>query len=159
MREIQLTQGQVALVDDDMFERLNQFKWFAIRRATGYHATRQVQTPRGKRNLYMHHAIIGLPPKGCDTDHVDRNGLNNMRGNLRFVTRRQNMQNLNKSRTTSRHPGVYWYKSRHKWAAGYYVGVRRIHLGLFESEEAAAATYRAAIHARGERMLGEVACE
>lgn len=154
MKEIILTQGKVAIVDDDDFDRLNQFKWFAIKRGRNkYHATRQVLTEKGKRNIYMHHAIIGKPEKGYDVDHKDHDGLNNTKENLRFVTRRQNMQNLVKDGMTSKYPGVYWVKARGKWAAGYWIKDKRYHIGCYTQEDDAFMAYREAVNSIGEQML------
>lgn len=154
MKEIQLTQGKSAMVDDEDFERLNQYKWFAIKRGENkFHATRQVITEKGNRNFYMHHAIIGKPEKGYDVDHKDHNGLNNTRANLRIVTRRQNMQNLVKDGMTSIYPGVYWVKARMKWAAGYWIKEKRYHVGFYLCEEQAFCAYRRAINSLGEQML------
>ena len=153
MKEIQLTQGQAAIVDNDCFDEINHYKWFALRRGVKFHACRRIKTDKGDRNFYMHHAIIGRPPKGYDVDHIDRNGLNNRKANLRFVTRRQNMQNLDKSNATSRYPGVYWHKAKKKWATGYYIGDKRYHIGNFDTEQDAFDAYRKAICNLGERML------
>lgn len=70
MREIKLTQGKVALVDDDMFDELNQFKWIADRGRKTFYARRW----NGERNIKMHHIL--LPPIfGYVTDHIDRSCL------------------------------------------------------------------------------------
>jgi hypothetical protein len=153
MKEIILTQGKVALVDDEDFDRLNQFKWFVLIRGIRCRAARQVETEKGKRNLYMHHAVIGKPAKGYDVDHKDHNSLNNTRENLRFVTRRQNMQNLVKEGMTSKYPGVYWVKARRKWSAGYWIKNKRYHVGTYTKEEDAFSAYREAINSIGEKML------
>jgi len=153
MKEILLTQGKIAIVDDEDFNRLNQFKWFAIRRGNKFHATRQIKTENGNRNFYMHHAVIGKPEKGHDVDHKDHNGLNNTKDNLRFVTRRQNSQNLDRGNMTSKYPGVYWNKDKKKWRAGYSANRKRHHIGWYSREEEAFEASRMTINSIGEQML------
>lgn len=94
MKEIRLTQDQVALVDDCDFERLNKFKWFAHKGRNTYYAQRNSPKINGKqRTIFMHHKVIGKPPVGKMSDHEDGNGCNNQRYNLRHVTNRENSQN------------------------------------------------------------------
>ena len=156
MKEIELSQGKVALVDDDMFEELNQHKWCVDKGGNTFYAQRQLPTINGKRHkIKMHHAILGKPPKGFEVDHCDGNGLNNQRHNLRFVTRRQNQQNKkNKIKPkTSQYPGVYWHKTVKKWTAQIYVDKTRKHLGLFVDEVEAFETYRKAVNAIGMTVI------
>lgn len=108
-REIQLTKGQVALVDDQDFDWLSGFKWYAhVRTEEGkFYAARSKVVgfglPQGKYNrrqrriiVLMHGEIMGDVPLGMTIDHEDRNGLNNQRYNLRFVTHQQNVINSSK---------------------------------------------------------------
>jgi hypothetical protein len=133
MKEVQLTQGYVALVDDEDLDRVNQFKWCAriIRRDDKsvrlIYAHRAVRT---KTNVWtvqlMHCFILGI--KGID--HRDGNGLNNQRYNLRPATKSQNKCNT-KLRTdnTSGFKGVYW--DTNKWQASIRVRGKSIRLGRF----------------------------
>ena len=118
MKKIELTQGQVAIVDDDLYEELNRFKWHVARMGKLFYATRKLPTINGKQPmLYMHHEIIGKPQKGYVTDHISGIGTDNQRCNLRHVTQRQNCQNIKNIRTTSKYPGVTWHKEVDKWQA------------------------------------------
>ena len=154
MREIQLTQGQVALVDDEDYEKLNQFKWYAFKGWNVFYAGRQSSKVNGKcRKLRMHHDIIGFPPKGLQTDHRDGNGLNNQRENLRFATNRQNQQNRKHQGKSSRYPGVCWQKNDKKWQANIQINGKLKYLGNFKTEKEAFEAYRCAVEELGEKML------
>lgn len=149
MREIGLTQGMVALVDDDDYERLAEHKWFAHRRPKFYAARRR---PRGTGMIHMHREIMGNPPKGPEVDHIDGNGLNNQRSNLRLVTHSQNMANSRPYvSNTSGVPGVSWHKTKEKWQAYIQKNGRWIHLGYFDDfNDAAKARKDAALKYFGE---------
>ena len=80
MKKVKLTQGQCALVDDEDFEKLNRFKWFADKPKTGdtFYARRNLPMINGKQSkILMHHAIIGKPQKGFEADHCNGQGLDN----------------------------------------------------------------------------------
>jgi hypothetical protein len=156
MREIELTQGKTALVDDSDFERLNQFKWFAQKGKITFYARRMSPAINGKQGVInMHHEIIGRPPIGLMSDHEDGNGLNNLKSNLRFVTNRQNSQNKQNIKKTSKYPGIYWHKKGKKWHARIQINGKTKSLGLFTDEREAFEAYRNAVNALGERVIGE----
>jgi len=120
MKLIQLSAGLYAMVDDEDFEALNAHKWSAAKRKHTHYA---VRTLTGGRLVYMHRVILGAAP-GTDTDHVDRNGLNNQRSNLRNATRQQNLLNRGKRKgTASIFRGVSPNRGRWgAWYAGRYIG-------------------------------------
>lgn len=146
MREITLTRGQVALVDDDDFEWLSQWRWYAQSNGRGgFYAARRArhQGPL----IYMHRLIAGTE-NGLITDHVDGNGLNNQRSNLRSATQLQNMMNrIGKTAGSSRFKGV-WFDARQsgarKWRSAIRINGKLKYLGRFEREEDAGAAYAAA---------------
>ncbi len=152
MKKIKLTQNKVALVDDEDYEYLNQFKWCAHKDTKTYYAKRWVNT---NTMITMHHEIIGYPPVGFETDHKSGNGLNNQRYNLRNVTHRQNCQNKKNIIKASRYPGVSWHNQTKKWRARIWINVASKHLGLFFTEIEAFNAYRNAVHALGETVIGE----
>ncbi len=89
MKEIKLTQRKVALVDDEDYEYLNQWKWCTAKIANTYYVTRRQKLGNG---LSMHRLIMNTP-KGMEVDHIDHNGLNNQKHNLRNCTHQQNTMN------------------------------------------------------------------
>jgi len=142
MREIQLTQGKVAYVDDEDFERVNQHKWCAHKIGNIFYAERAV-TIDGKRILqYMHRFIMGDNPLKPCVDHWDGDGCNNWRLNLRPCTRRQNQMNQkSRKNSSSKYKGVCWIESRQKWLAQIRVNGKMGFLGYFIIEEDAARAY------------------
>lgn len=155
MKEIQLTQGKVTLVDDQDFDFLNQWKWFAHRDRNTFYAERAV-CPNGRKyqkTLLMHRVILGVPAN-LQTDHVDGNGLNNSRANLRICTNQENQRNrIAQPNTTSRFKGVAFHKSTGKWQSFIVVNKKSHYLGLFDSEVEAAHAYNEA----AQQLFGEFA--
>jgi hypothetical protein len=146
MMPIQLSQGLNTIVDDEDFERLNQHKWCALKSSNTYYAVRTSHKIGCKNEIiYMHSVIIGTP-KGSVTDHINGNGLDNRRVNLRVVTIRENKQNLH-IKKSSKYPGVCWNKDSKKWQANIRICGKKKHLGLFEDETAAARAYDVALAA------------
>lgn len=115
MKEIKLTQNKYALVDDENFEKLNKHKWYAFRGEKVFYAGRKKKID-GKTHLIIMHRIINKTPKGKETDHINGNGLDNRRKNLRSCSHQQNAINrgLNKN-NTSGYKGVSWSKKLKKW--------------------------------------------
>lgn len=147
MKTIELSRGRdQAVVDDEDYEYLNQWRWQVIIRGNTKHAMRrkhlyvdedgnQVQT-----TIYMHRLIAERA--GIDTsqliDHIDRDGLNNQRNNLRPATKKQNAENtVSHSHNTSGHRGVSWYKQTKKWSAQITQNGKKIHLGYFSDKDEA----------------------
>lgn len=145
MKEIRLSRGLVAFVDDADFDRLMAWKWHAFDGCSGnVYAARNGRLEGGKRcHIFMHNEIL-VPPPGLITDHWNGNGLDNQRHNLRPATRAQNMWNRAPNKVgSSRHKGVYWHNQHRKWCASIQVGKRRFHIGLFANEGDAARAYAA----------------
>lgn len=144
VREIPLTKGYVALVDDEDFERVNAFKWFASEQFRSDGSVRvygQRSQYRGK-SVMLHRFILNAPV-GMEVDHEDGDGLNCQRVNLRLATKAQNAMNRRRpSNNTTGFKGVSRFHQK------YAVKVRRdralIHIGTYDSPEFAAAVYDAA---------------
>ena len=124
-----------------------QYRWCMARRHRVDYAVAQID-----RQQHFLHVLLMKPPKGQEVDHVDSDGLNCRRSNMRVVSHWQNM--LHKRRAinkSSRYKGVYWYKDRSCWVAHITTDGKMRFLGYFWDEEDAAIAYdNAALTAFGE---------
>ncbi len=150
MKTIQLTQGQVALVDDEDYDFLNQWKWNASKSKKDhtFYAKRIEYLPGGlgkvRKTIPMHRLILGITSSNL-VDHEDHNGLNNQRYNLREVTVSQNKMNVNSYKgSTSSYLGVSWDNEQKKWISQIKVQGKRKYLGRFVDEKLAAEAYNKA---------------
>lgn len=155
-REIRLTKEQVSIVDDDDFEYLSQWKWFAKWNASsrGFYACRSERRNGKSGTVWMHRQIMQAewPTR---VDHVNRQGLDNRRSNLRLATAAQNNQNARlREDSTSGIRGVNWRKDSRKWRARIAVEGKKITIGLFDKIEDAKAAYAEAAR----KYHGEFAC-
>lgn len=150
MREIILTKGYKALVDDDDFEIVNQFSWHAaVKKATGkVYAYAYIGGGRKNSHKMSMHRLLIEVSDGHFIDHIDGNGLNNCRNNLRTCSQWQNSANRGKPenrqsnrKPSSRYKGVHKPKQTRKFAAGIMSLYVETHLGYFESEIDAARAY------------------
>lgn len=142
-KRIALTQGKFTIVDDKDFEWLSQWKWHAEKANTCWYAARNISGQPGKK-LRMHRAILN-PPPGMEGDHINRDGLDNRRCNLRICTTSQNHMNTRKQRRSSgRYKGVSWAPSKQKWQAEITCRGERHWLGRFDDDCEAARAYNAA---------------
>ena len=149
-RRIPLTRGKFALVDAEDYYRLAKFNWHAMLGRTTTYAARRAS---GKA-IKMHRVIMDAP-EGLVVDHIDHNGLNNTRTNLRLCTAAQNCRNvLLNNGSTSRYKGVCWNKNLKKWSAATRFNTKTYHLGYFEDEIDAAKAY----DKRAVELHGEFAC-
>lgn len=137
MKTINLTQGQVALVDDEDYEYLAQFKWNAHKSGVTYYAERHAPVDGKQYYVKMHREIMNTP-KGMEVDHIDHNGLNCQKSNMRNCTHKQNMTNQ-RPRGKSKYRGVSWSERMGKWHG--YISNPPTHLGYFDSEEETARRY------------------
>ena len=147
MKEIQLTRGMVALVDDEDHERVAQFKWQALQ-GSGSDCWYAVHSRRPEKggNIPMHRLIMNAPV-GAMVDHINGNGLDNQRANLRLASNRQNQHNTTRAWGRSGIRGVVWDSNpalKSHWFSSIRVEGSRINLGHFMTKEEAAAAYRAA---------------
>ncbi len=152
MRKIPLTQGMVAIVDDEDYATLSAFKWYAAKQPNGrFYAVRDVRKDNKRLHVRMHREILSADVD-YDVDHKNCNPLDNRRENLRIATRAQNLRNCRKrSDNTSGYKGVSWHKASKKWAAYIHVSCKKINLGLYLTPQEAHAAYSmAAEHLHGE---------
>ncbi len=151
MKEIKLTQGKVALVDDEDFEELNKFKWCARKDRNTYYAVRRNKELK-IGNIQMHREILKVKDKTLLVDHRDHDGLNNQKNNLRVATAAGNSKNRQSRKgSASKYLGVYWAVNNNKWLASIRNNGKNIYLGYFINELDAAIAYNiAAVEIHGE---------
>ena len=142
MREILLSQGKIAQVDDEDYEWLTQFKWCVVNQHGYWYVERKIRYGCNRMSQKMH-SLIMQAPKGMQVDHINHNGLDNRRSNLRICTRAENQHNRLpiKRNQTSIFKGVTWNNTCHKWRARISINNTRILLGDFNSELEAAHAY------------------
>ena len=137
---VPLNQGYEAVIDAADVHLVAGFNWTASVRRRKDGSVLKVYAGRierpGNRCIRMHRLIAGTPD-GADTDHIDSDGLNNRRSNLRTATRSQNAQNSKvRIDNSSGIKGVFKVKS--KWRAIIWVDKRKITLGTFVNRDDAA---------------------
>ena len=131
MKKIKLTQGKIALVDDELFKELNKHKWCAVKGGNTYYAVRR----ESGVIVYIHRQILNLNSgDGKIVDHTNHNGLDNRRKNLRIVSHTKNCRNhrgclLN----TSGYTGVHWNKRTKKWSTQIKANYKTVYLGEFNN--------------------------
>jgi hypothetical protein len=143
MLEIPLTQGKVALIDDEDLALVSAHKWRAMRARNTWYALTRVPDPSkrdGRRTVGMHRLIMDAPA-GVEVDHENHNGLDNQRTNLRLAPDDGNRRNRRvNSNSTSGYKGVCWDKRDRKWRAQIQFDGKR-HSGYFDDPTDAALAY------------------
>lgn len=138
MKEIKLTQRKTVLVDDEDYNFLMQWKWYAIKMGYNFYAVRSA-TINGKRQLILMHREIMETPQNMEVDHRDMNTLNCQKYNLRNCTHRENMINK-KPRGKSKYSGVSYFTQK-CIVAQISINKKQTYLGTFKTEEEAARAY------------------
>jgi hypothetical protein len=147
MIEVPLTRGKVALIDDEDARRVLAHKWRHLWGKSGHeYAITNIRAGGRERVVYMHRFILEASP-GVTVDHINNNGLDNQKSNLRFASPAQNSRNR-RAHEGRKYKGVFQEKPGWKWRARIFVGGQRFHLGSFDTPEEAARAYDAAARAR-----------
>lgn len=142
MKEIQLSRGLVSLIDDQDHDLVRQYSWYASKDGNTWYARTNISIEPQKRRTLRMHILILNPPHGFVCDHVDGNGLNNCRSNLRIATQSQNIANSRLTQNkTSKYRGVYWHKRDRRWCSKIRFHGKDFHIGHFDSEIDAAMAY------------------
>ncbi len=135
MQTIELTQGQVTIVDDIDYDFLMRFKWYAAWHRNCFRAVRSIPVDGKQKRLHMHTAIaerMKIGPKLID--HRDQNSLNNQRTNLRSATNSQNQHNRGApSNNKTGVKGVSLQKAIGRYQARIKLHDKRYHLGYFDT--------------------------
>ena len=141
-RRIPLTQGKYALVDPDDYPRLMRYKWYAAKYDHTFYAVRNfwLKFEKKKIKIKMHRVIMNAPAD-LIVDHINHNGLDNRKANLRLATPAQNARNSLRHRNRSGYKGVCYAKTRRKYRAVIWHNNKRIHLGYFDSKISSALKY------------------
>lgn len=138
MKRIPLTQNKFALVDDEDYDWLMTWKWCANNMGGHtYYAQTSLPRSEGHGVLLMHRLLLVYPSNGLMVDHINHNGLDNQKSNLRIVTRRQNAENR-RNHGSSKYPGVSWNETRKLWQSSLQYDRRSKTLGCFPTEIEAA---------------------
>jgi hypothetical protein len=155
------------LFDEEDRELVESHIWYVLPRGNTYYAQANIPHPdggwyiypSGKRRqrrqttLFLHRLLMN-PPKGMVIDHINHNGLDNRKENLRICTNAENVRNSrNSQNNTSGYKGVCWDKSNKKWKARIGKDYKQIHIGCFDILEEAARAY----DAKAKELFGEYA--
>lgn len=148
MRKLELTKNSFAIVDDEDYDGLNQWKWHCL---NGKYAARSVWDSKTKsKKMVLMHTEIMKPKLGKLIDHKNQDGLDNRKENLRLADKATNGMNRGlPSNNVSGYKGVYWYKGGRKWM----VKVDAIYLGIFSDIKEAARAY----NKKAKELYGEFA--
>jgi hypothetical protein len=144
MKKIKLTQEKYALVDDEDYDFLSAWKWYAYKNENEntWYAGRNIGKRPNQRRVSMHRIISKVTSSNILVDHKDRNGLNNQRLNLRICDKSQNRQNSKKrSNNTSGYIGVTWRKDSNTWRVQITVRGEHLRIGGFTNPKDAAQVY------------------
>jgi hypothetical protein len=156
-RRIRLAGPKYAKVDPADYKRLRKYEWFTKKGTNSFYARRYLPAGKGKKEslIYMHQEIIEVP-QGMVTDHINHDGMDNTKANLRPATYSQNLYHRKKRSGAiySKYKGVHWHKLHKKWAGRITFEKKTIHLGYFYSESEAAKAYDDA----AKKYHGQFAC-
>lgn len=156
MKLIPLTQGKFAQVDDEDYEYLNQWKWYAHNCSDLCYARRSYRSDGGvKIFVTMHRIIMKTINTKLQVDHKDHNGLNCQKYNLRICTSSENCRNRRKGKriSASKFVGINWVKAKGRWVSLIYINRKIKYLGMFKNEIDAALCYNEA----AKKYFGEFA--
>lgn len=140
MKEIKLSNGHIALVDDEDFERVSAIKWYAVKIKHHVYGATGIKIGEKRKVLYLHRFIMEVTERSKVVDHRNGNTLNNTRANLRVVSNAENGQNRTRlaKNNTSGFRGV---SKDGKWQASIHIGKKKKHLGTFDTKEEAARAF------------------
>ncbi len=139
-----LTRWHVAFFSPDDLEKVSGGVWYSDHRRDATYAARLTQTKNFRTKIYLHRLITGAT-KGVTTDHIDGDGLNNRRENLRVCSNIENCRSRHKARGRSKFKGVLWNRQNQKWKANITIDSRLKHLGFFDDDVLAARAYDRAV--------------
>lgn len=133
MKKIKLIHGGTAIIDDVDYQNVKDIRWYADKHRNKHYATGCLHS----KHIRMHQIIMGKK-EGFEIDHINGDGLDNRRSNLRFVTHSQNLMNF-KSKRIFR--GVYWSEEKKKWRVYICLNYKTTFCGYFKDKNQAALAY------------------
>lgn len=138
--EIRVGRSSVAKVDFCDFEIVSRYKWSKVGQEHCKYAQMQKRS-QDSVHVKMHRLILDVP-KGVVVDHINGDGLDNRRANLRSCSHGENLRNSRKHcKSSSAYKGVYWSKKECRWIAQLVLSGKKIYGGRFKHEEDAARRY------------------
>jgi len=150
MKHIVLTQGKSAVVDDDDFELVNRFRWYAVncsgiiyaKTGSSYASTHiNGKRKRWQAHMYLHRFLLH-PPEGFVVDHKNSNPLDCRRDNMRICKQKHNTYNRRKLTIgQSKYKGIKFHGRDCIWEAHIQIEGRRYYLGRSRNETLAALLY------------------
>ncbi len=153
-RRIPLTRGKFAIVDPEDFDRLNCYRWYASRDNHTCYAKRYVSKAQRQKNnasAFMHREVMKYKLSAARStlsanllvDHINHNGLDNRKANLRVVTPAENSRNkrLFAKPSASGYRGVWYNPNKKRFRASITFNYKKIHIGSFKNPKAAAKAY------------------
>lgn len=141
---VPLTQGKFAIIDIADVPLIENHTWCVVKRGRSLHAMRGVRPSQGRsyESIYLHRAILDIKDTVIQVDHIDGNGLNNRRANLRPCSIEENVRNKrSRLNSSSEYVGVYWNKIMGIWGAQIACKNKTTHLGFFKDAKIAAIAY------------------
>jgi hypothetical protein len=147
MKEIPLTQGKVAIIDDEDFERVAAHKWQAAKNGNITYAVAFIGHRPLRVQVKMHRLIMGVTNPKILIDHKNGNGCDNQKQNLHVVSQSFNLRQTGKQcmkrglQPSSQYKGICWVKSLKYWKASMRFNGQRFHCGYYNDEISAARAY------------------
>jgi hypothetical protein len=139
VKRIPITKGKYTIVDDEDYELAVSQKWRGAKNGKAWYAFRQLGPAWNRKYIYLHRLILN-PPDDMYVDHINGDGLDNRRSNLRVCSVKQNMRNRGPQiNNTSGYKGVSPHRGR--WRAAITVNQNTKHIGVFDTLEDAARAY------------------
>lgn len=153
-KQLLLTKGKFALVDDDDFELVSHWHWYAQPGVRTWYAQRAIRKHGHSTSISLHRFLLN-PPPGLQIDHINGDGLDCRRCNMRLATNQQNHYNTRIVKSNrSGYKGVHWDKHHKRWRVRIMVDGHNVHIGYFADLLEAASAY----DTEALTLHGEFAC-
>lgn len=141
-KEIELTNGMKAIVDDEDYDYLLDYNWRALKNGKTYYAIFGKRVNGKYSNTWMHRMIMDAKNREDEINHIDHNGLNNQKNNLRKTTHKKVMWQKNAADSKpTKFKGISFHKPSKKWRARIFVDGKMKYLGYYKNEIEAAKGY------------------